>query len=506
MSIKTIRKPIIIPLIAIIISMAMGCNSKTETESEIAITYSIVAVKNFTLTANSQVMSHLDSVFFSIDLNHGIIYNADSLPKCTDVSRLIPVITFANNMTKADLVFNLDNRTDTTVNYLTHSTDSIDFTHPVKLEVTAADGSSNFTYTIKVNVHKEEPDSMIWDLLASAPLPSRLENPVCQKSLIFNDRTFCLIEEYDGTYTMSQSDDLFTGNWTKKEIAFPFSPQIESFCNSTDNLWILSESGSLYSSSDGMTWEPTDEVWISIIGGYSDNVLGLRDEGGYLMYSCYPGYEGFQEYDIDPDFPVYSRSQFGVIETGWSPLPIGIVAGGITLSGQFSSEIWGFDGKRWAAINNTSLPAVSSPMLVHYIVYRDTQRLFTRRAFDAWFLFGGVFEDGTFSRTVYISMDNGVNWSVADDMIQLPESFPDLSGADVLVSGYELSANLSDLWEAVETKSPDPGAKISYSLEGYDISWVCPYMYVFGGYSVDHILSPFITRGVLARLTFTPII
>ena len=51
-----------------------------------------VAVTRFYLKADSKVMNNLDSVFFSIDLENGVIFNADSLPKGTKISTLIPLL------------------------------------------------------------------------------------------------------------------------------------------------------------------------------------------------------------------------------------------------------------------------------------------------------------------------------------------------------------------------------------------------------------------------------
>ena len=46
-------------------------------------------VREFKLRADENMLAHLDSVYFTIDPERGIIYNADSLPLGTDVSRLL---------------------------------------------------------------------------------------------------------------------------------------------------------------------------------------------------------------------------------------------------------------------------------------------------------------------------------------------------------------------------------------------------------------------------------
>ena len=81
--------------IAALFLSGISCNS---TEDDV-ISYTVsesVRVSGFSLAANDSVLAHLDTIFFTIDLNKGQIYNADSLPVGTDVSALIANISFDN--------------------------------------------------------------------------------------------------------------------------------------------------------------------------------------------------------------------------------------------------------------------------------------------------------------------------------------------------------------------------------------------------------------------------
>ena len=48
--------------------------------------------------------------------------------------------------------------------------------------------------------------------------------------------------------------------------------------------------------------------------------------------------------------------------------------------------------------------------------------------------------------------------------------------------------------------------KLPYTVDGMTISWDCPYIFLFGGYTEGGGFNPTIRRGVLTRLTFAPII
>lgn len=130
---------ILLPAAFLLMGMASACNSKSDQPEEIVVTPSTTAVKAFTLKANSAVLSNLDSVFFSIDLDNGVIFNADSLPKGTNITKLIPVITFANSMSEVKIEMEGGSEKTGTVDYLESPNDTIDFSGKVTLNVTAAD-------------------------------------------------------------------------------------------------------------------------------------------------------------------------------------------------------------------------------------------------------------------------------------------------------------------------------------------------------------------------------
>ena len=63
-------------------------------ETEPTVFSDSVRVSAFSLAADTAVLDNLDNVFFTIDLENGLIFNADSLPRGTDVSSFSATITF----------------------------------------------------------------------------------------------------------------------------------------------------------------------------------------------------------------------------------------------------------------------------------------------------------------------------------------------------------------------------------------------------------------------------
>lgn len=499
------RTSLLVPAALLLLGSATSCNEKTKEQDEIAVTVSTVAIKSFTLKADSKILSNLDSVFFSIDLDEGVIFNADSLPLGTDVSRLIPVITFMTTVSKAEIVVSEDGKDDKTFDYLTNASDSIDFTKKVKLNVTAYDQETKYTYDLKVNVHTQKPDSLMWDKLAVAGLPSRNAGPTEQHTVLFNDKAVSILREADGTFTLASSADLFEGSWDKSELQLSFNPEIRSLAATSDALWMLDDSGELYTSADGSSWASTGEKWATLIGPYKNCVLGIKITDNGLVHCHYPADSQIKDTEVASDFPISGRSALVSIESKWSEEPTVFFVGGVKPDQSLSNATWAFDGSVWTTIDDIPAPALNSPTVVSYVNNRRQSNIFHPYDADAWLLIGGRGSDGKFNDIVYYSYDNGITWREGTSLMQLPDYIPHLSAADGLVMATPLSADLSDYWKTTPATKAGPWLKPEYTIDGFDITWQCPYIYLVGGNLADGKLSDSIWRGVMAKLAFTPI-
>lgn len=489
------------------LGMLMGslssCNKKTETEEEIYMPASSVAVTGFSLKAKTGSTVKLDTVFFSIDLNRGVIFNADSLPVGTDVTRLVPVISYASSASAVTLTQTGGKYTGE-IDYKTNPSDSVDFSGRVVLKITAEDKETTRSYDIKVNVHTMVPDSMTWDRLAVTPLPSRLGAPKLQKTVGYKDTSYSLIRESDDSYTLAVATDLLAGEWTRETPEFGFEPDVRTLNATAECLYVLDTAGTLHTSADGLAWENTGTSWTNIIGAYGDVMLGLRSEGGQLIHTFWPADADIAEAPVESDFPVSEYSDFVQFSNRWTTLPIGFMTGGRLADGSLCDRTWGFDGDHWAVLSEGMTPSVSGATIVPYYVYRKTSSSLVQTEFSVWLLIGGQRSDGDFNRTVYASYDNGVNWYAVDAQMQLPDYFPGLRNLDGLVMEWPKQASLTGNWTDVAGRSLPGMAKLKYEVEDYEVYWDCPYIYIFGGMKADGTLNDEIWRGVLNRLTFMP--
>lgn len=482
---------------------ASSCNEKSDEPDENLATSS-VAVNAFTLEANSKVLARLDSVFFSIDLEHGVIFNADSLPKGTDVRALVAKITYPGSVTSATIEMQGGEHREGSFSYSQTPTDTIDFTGRVTLKLQGADGLEK-SYRLKVNVHKMTPDSLMWDKIAVSTLPSRNPAPEAQKTVAWKSGILSLIRESDGSYTRAFGDATSKG-WRKEAVDPGFAVNLPTLTVCGDKLYALSDAGELMESSDAETWTSTGALWDNIVGAFGDTLLGLRSNNGNIMHTAYPLSGDFSESQIEEGFPVAEYSNMGTFSSAWSPDPTAFIIGGRDKEGNAVSATWAYDGANWAMISNRPMPARLGATMLPYFAYRaSASGIWTQTRYSVWLAMGGRDAGGKPSADLYISYDSGVNWEKAPQLLQLPDYIPALYAADAIVMDSQMSANLSEAW----TRMASPrlrGANASYTIDGDKIDWECPYIYLFGGYGADGRINDRVFRGVLARLTFRPVI
>lgn len=482
-----------------------ACNAKEEPEKIDAEIARSVAVTKFSLHSDSKVMDGLDSVFFSIDLAHGVIYNADSLPMGTKINKLVPIITYPASVSAAEIIMTGGETRTGTVDYKTNPSDTIDFSGNVELRLTSAGDGLEMSYRIKVNVHTCVPDSLMWDKEAVASLPSRMAAPVAQRTLPVGNGIISLIEESDGSYTLASCKTPSENQWTKKPLALSFRPQIRTLTACGQTLYMLSEQGVVMTSGDNAeTWTQTNLQWLNIIGEYDGTLLGITGDSDSPMFDIYPRPDGFTPYLLPADFPLAELSAFNTFSSKWASKPDGFFTGG-QRNGNISAATWAYDGENWAVISNTPLPPLKGASIIPYFSYRKTTSAWIQTEYSVWLCMGGIRSDGKVNDVLYISYDNGINWRRASDLMQYPSFVKPGYQADCIIWQSPMEADMNAAWKRIASAKKSPQMRLKYNIDGDDITWDCPYIYLFGGTNDAGTLNSEIRRAVLARLTFAPI-
>lgn len=467
-----------------------GCNSSTYIEAEN--TSSSVAVYSFSIQADKNIMAGLDSVFFSIDLEKGVIFNADSLPYGTKVTKLIPVIQVVDDVSALTVTEKRANGTDSVHDYLKNTSDSIDFTHPVVLTLTSPSGAVKREYTVTLNVHKLVSDSLQWGRTARKVLPSVFGVPTRQRTVRTNDAFWCL-STAAGQWSLATAADPST-NWDKYKVDMPAGSDIETFAAAGDRLHIIANGILHYSTDGGRSWTSSGSSWHSCYGAYGNELLGTAIINGVYKVVSYPG--NYPIVDVPEGMPVEGTSVAATVKFPLSTSEQMYFTGGVDADGRYCADTWAFDGKAWAKISQKPLPkGLADAVMVPYYTFRTSQ--LNVKQYDAILVFGG-YDGKAVNRTVYVSSDYGVTWNEGGSLVQLPDYLPSVTSAQAYVYSETLHARSDEGWLEF-------GSGLSRATKPVE-QWQCPYIYMFGGYDASGYLQPYVWRGVINRLSYKPVI
>ena len=485
-------KNYIILLIAMFAVALTSCKDKNK-DSDETIIYSTstsnALVASFSLQANTNVLANLDSVHFTVDPVRCLIYNVDSLPKGTDVSRLLTKLSFKSSVGTVKYYLSYSKggvvKRDT-ITYTSSSTDSLNFTGSAILEVNSYDGTVTRRYDIHVNVHQSEPDTLVWPISARHDLPGSDGSVVAQRAVQCGDRVACLVQNGNSCNVSWPNFDFDDNNTST--LSLGFVPDVNSFAASNNAYYLLDTAGELHTSTDCETWTATGTHWLRIIGGYGDRMLGITADETPLLDE-YPRRDNYTARAVPANFPVKGFSQLVLSEHKWTVAPQAVMVGGVLADGTVSRKTWGYDGNSWAIISsdNDTLPALRDAILVSYFTYDVSIINYKATKQPTWLVMCGFKADGTPNRTTYQSRNQGITWAKAPSTLQWPNYLPSIGNAQAIII-YDTT---------VASHAP---RRVSQLLT----DWETPYIFLFGGYNEQGVLMNNVWRGVINRMTYQP--
>lgn len=481
-----------------------ACNS-SDTEYHEAELDGSAIVKGFSLVENNKILADLDSVFFSIDLVAGEIFNADSLPKDTRINGLAANIT-TDNASAVTLYIPRVGKEDSVVNYLEHSSDTIDFSNgPVRLEVTSLSGLNKKTYRVSVNVHNVVSDSLCWGSSAYTALPVP-GNATAQRTVLKDGTAYTF--STDGTgYVVGATGDYAA--WNAETFTPGFDMDINSITAGADGFYALAADGTLYHAAAAAgPWSATNARFHAIYGYLGSCLIGCTHAGSGYAIDTYPSVN--HVIAMPEGMPVEAFSPAVTLTAGSSSSPQIVITGGRRADGSLSPDSYGFDGRNWAKLSAKGLPeGLEAPAVAPYYSLRATNITWRPEVFPTLLSFGGRKADGTVNRTVYMSRDWGMHWQKADSLLQPAPEMPCVYNAQAFVADKTLSISRTSAWREFGAVRLPLGARLEGASAGRATApiteWDAPYIYLFGGQNADGSLNDAIWRGVITRFTFKPI-
>ena len=450
-----------------------------------------VRISSFALKADSTTIENLDRVFFTIDLENGLIYNADSLPKGTNVSELKFTLTTENakevNVTTAD----------TTYNYLKNDNLPNNLFVPANIEVVSQSGSYKKNYQLKINVHNLNPDQLFWGGVQYSKLPGE-GTLSAQHTVKYQGLVYCFMTRSDKhllAITTHPAEE-----WQITELSLTFDPNWQSLRANDEVMAILDNDNNLYTSTDGINWSSTGNNYAAIIGCIGTEILTLTLDGENYYHDKYPQPEGFVPQLISPKFPVKGFSDMVTYNSAWLSSPQGMIVGGRTADGQLTGALWGYDGNSWALLNNQISGREGASFFTFVTFFTDDY--WVTNELPTWFVIGGLNNNSSL-RDIWISNNYGITWQKGDLTVSLPGYINSRGYASVVVCD-EPANTVYDSWHSVDML-PIPQGYRQLATYSSTSNYLVPYIYMFGGsYSVGSIYDQ-VWRGTINRLRFEPI-
>lgn len=364
-----------------------------------------------------------DYYTFAIDHVAGEVYNTDSLPKGTDVTRVT-----ANIGIDGGYVYYYQGETAKVFT----TEDSIDFSSPVRFTVYAADGSGSRNYLIRLNVHQSDADSLVWTRVDDNHFHGG--RMTAEKLVQLHDHLM-VFGEMDGVPTVMGGQIASPFGYAKKEWAMTGiegKVDYSSIVAHENALYLLAD-GKLYSSTNSVDWtaESPGRTFTGMVG-VADGKLYLNEAG--TIVACDPhewtptdrvdtlthDWEVVQQVD-ETLFPVSPsvisaplRTNVNIVRTTLVGTPRNYAGTDVSIWSKLSTD------PVWTYYNPVEDNAQACPLL---------ERLTVIGYDNCLYAFGGAAADGSTEpfEAIYTSTDGGITWWKQTEKIGLPE---ELKGYD----------------------------------------------------------------------------
>lgn len=342
---------------------------------------------------------------FVINQSEGLIYNPDSLPVGTDVSKVVVSIT-------ADSYVYIVAETDS----LWEEKDSLNFKNPIQFKILAENGTFGRVYTAKINVHQQDPEVLSWQ-----KLEGNFSTDIAKQKAIYLNNHIYVFAEQDGQAVVTTTEATDGKNWSEPiRIDTPKEADITSAMVWGNQLYILAEN-ELYTSEDGIAWnkvETSTSIQKLVANIYSDKtqkIIGIDSDNHYIESHDGMTWEAYGE--MPAEFPTSNLSYASYALDTNKDIHRIVVIGDNATSDSIAVSWSQLDSENgWtdlAAPNNSD----GCPKLENMSMIRYNNALYT---------FGGNGQRKTnfepFSN-LFVSKDNGITWQTSPEKFAFPEEF-----------------------------------------------------------------------------------
>lgn len=397
----------ILPLLIAVITMSLGaCSDSSDYDYS---TYNDCVVTSATLGTLKRIMhteasDGSDSTYtvslvgsyypLYIDQLNNRIYNADSLPVGTDLTRVV-FSTFST--TGVPGIRSLYTDEDSTFTY----TDSTDCSVNRLITVYAYDGESSKTYTLSLAVHNEEADTFRWtQVLTDDATLKTLEG--AQRLFRHADGTFLVYGTQGGSPVVLSATT--PGNWTVTSLPAGIKPA-SVVANADISRFYALAGDDIATSDDGVNWSSVGAASVpdGILAVGSSTLAGVKD--GAFCSSTDGGVTWNTDEADEPAYIPVTDFCGTVVASSTDPQMEYFVAAGLDANGDSVAWRRAMDLTGMYTFEWYYLPAVADYEHNYPHISEATMAVY-----DESSVVTGLKTDGT-PDSLYVSRDNGRTWS-----------------------------------------------------------------------------------------------
>ena len=345
---------------------------------------------------------------FTINQKTLLIENRDSLPYNTDLSRVVMNMSYNGALA---YIRPSDAWEDDPWDHYS-SSDSIDLRVPLHIRVVATDNTER-KYTLKVNVHTMESDSLKWHPVAC---DNAIQGIHPMKATSLKEQVAVLVNDGAAVawITHGLSSD---GEWNRHVTNLPQNTDVSSLAKGPNAVFVNTDDGGLYSSNDGIDWEKLyQHEGLRLVGVSNDKLYAIFNGA---LNSIYHGAGVWKAETLDADFSLMPDMEIADITyPQTSTLTRMIIAGNRSVEGDSCAVVWSKcwtdfedeDAESWMHYGSPQNSKAAMPMLTQMTLLHYDNNLMA---------IGGVSKDGKAKalERFFISKDNGLTWERQQDII-----------------------------------------------------------------------------------------
>ena len=411
-------------IICFVLVFVSSCIKDDEVENSPTCVITSIAVNDITTYLTTKASDGTDSLYtrtisgsnvkFNIDQINGRIYSIDSLPSWTNLKRVVASFSYVGELYAMW-------GADSTYYPISNGKDSLDLSTPLDLLVIATDGISSKHYTAVIYRYTANADSLLWtgpDYFDFQPT----SNP---KLIAANDQLY-LFADQNGKPSMSYRDvdnSLWHSYPELTTTATHLDCQSVQYYNG--KFYALDTDGTIYASTDGMTWDAASTRTVQKLLAADRFFLYAFDGSQIIATTDLNTWtaNGSRHLDMLPEQFITSTAYNTRTN---SSLQVNVMAG-VTSQNVDNAVVWykiaakeQASNQQWDYItvsseNQYPLPALNNLAIFHYN--------------DALYALGGD------NKTFYKSDDNGITWRQVTEYQFPPTSMKANKPVSIAVSG-----------------------------------------------------------------------